>query len=307
MNFFLAQSFSAAVQEVHTVRTPTHPARSQNQIGFIPGAMRLTYLLFFVIPLLCINAFAQEIPAGRVPVLRLTSTTRRVRVQNYSQRLPETTVDFAGTALMPKAHGTAKVEMASDGLKLDLHLEGLESASQIDPAYLTYVLWALPPNQTKPQNLGEFVLKDGESSLTTYTNLTTFAMIVTAEPYFAVKEPSTLLVLQNVLPTPTEDPDFVRADLLPLRMDSKTPLEIYEARNAVRIARSAGAERYAAEPFHKALQLLQQAESIFAHKKKAAPDVKQKAREATEAAEDARTAAAERGQESNPLRPTDNP
>jgi hypothetical protein len=87
-------------------------------------------------------------------------------------------------------------------------------------------------------------------------------------------------------------------------MDSKTPLDIYEARNAVRIARSAGAERYAAEPFHKALQLLQQAESIFSHKHgQDIPDVKQKAREATEAAEDARAVAIERGQESQPLKP----
>src|SRR5690242_12690606 len=123
--------------------------------------MRPTYFLFLIIiPLLRTNAFAQEIPAGSVPVLRLASTTRRVRVQNYSRRPPETTVDFAGTALMPKAHGTAKVEMVRNGLKVDMHLEGLGSASQIDPAYLTYVLWAVPANQSEPQNLGELVLKD---------------------------------------------------------------------------------------------------------------------------------------------------
>jgi Domain of unknown function (DUF4398) len=268
--------------------------------------MRPKYFFLSVILLTCVKISAQDIPGGRVPVLRLVSEPRRVHVQTYSERAPETTVDFAGTALMPKAHGTAKVETAGEGLKVDLHLEGLGPASQVDPTCLTYVLWAVPTKQNKPQNLGELVLKDGESSLTAFTNLSTFALIITAEPYFAVKEPSPLLVLQNVF-RPADDPNIVRADLLPLRMDSKTPLEIYEARNAVRIARSAGAERYAAEPFHKALQLLQQAESIFAHKKKVIPDVTRKAREATEAAEDARTAAAERGQESNPLRPTDNP
>jgi hypothetical protein len=126
--------------------------------------------------------------------------------------------------------------------------------------------------------------------------------------YFAVKQPSSFVVLRNTFRARPEDAGVVRADLLPLRGDAKTPLDIYEARNAVRIARLAGAERYAAESFHKALQLLQQAESIFAHKKsKNIPDVKQKAREATEAAEDARAVATERGQESSPLRLQDRP
>jgi hypothetical protein len=109
-----------------------------------------------------------------------------------------------------------------------------------------------------------------------------------------------MIVLQNGLRNRPEDPTVVRADLLPLGGNPKTPLDIYEARNAVRIARLAGAERYAAEPYHRVLQLLQQAESVFAHKKKGAdiPEVKQKARQATE---DARAVAVERGQETRPL------
>ena len=259
--------------------------------------MKLVYLSLFLTFLVCLRISAQEMPGDyRVPVLRLVPDERRVHVQSYSQRASETAVDFAGTALMPKAHGTAKVAPTSGGLKVEVHLEDLGPAPQVDPAYLTYVLWAIPTSQSKPQNLGEFVLKGDESTLTGFTNLPTFAMIVTAEPYFAVKQPSTLIVLQNIPPNPSDDPNILRADLIPLRMDSKTPLDIYEARNAVRIARSAGAERYAAETFHKALQLLQQAESIFAHKKKGQdiPDVKEKARAATQAAEEARAAAAER-------------
>jgi len=156
----------------------------------------------------------------------------------------------------------------------------------------------------EPSEHGRARAEGDETTLTSFTNFATFAMIVTAEPYFAVKQPSAMLVLQNVLRAPTDDPNVLRADLLPLRMDSKTPLDIYEARNAVRIARSAGAERYAAEPFLKALQLLQQAEGIFARKHdQDIPDVKQKAREATEAAEEARAVAIERGQESQPLKP----
>lgn len=266
--------------------------------------------LIFVFSFASLGTSAQQVPmpGDRVPVMRLLETPSRVRVENYSHHYSETTVDFTGTALMPKAHGTAKVDTVRGGFDVELHVDGLGPASQIDPAYLTYVLWAVPPNQNTPQNLGEVVLKGDECTVKASTNLTTFAMIVTAEPYFAVKQPSAFIVLQNTFHPRTEDPDVVRADLLPLHGDAKTPLDIYEARNAVRIARLAGAERYAAEPFHKALQLLQQAESIFAHKKgQDIPDVKEKARQATEAAEDARTVATERGQESKPLRPQDRP
>jgi hypothetical protein len=259
-----------------------------------PMTPKYLFLMLSLVFIVCLTASAQETAGdGRVPVQRLVSAPRRVHAQSYT-RIQETTVDFAGTALMPKARGSAKVETAKGGVRVAMHVEGLGPASQVDPTCLTYVLWAIPTGQRKPQNLGELALNGGESKLTSITILPTFAMIVTAEPYFAVEQPSTFLVLQNVLHNNSEDSDFVRADLLPLRMDSKTPLDIYEARNAVRIARLAGAERYAAEPFHKALQLLQQAESIFARNKKGGEilDVKAKAREATEAAEQAREAAA---------------
>lgn len=264
--------------------------------------MNRRYLLFFVILLASLSASAQEEMPGtrRVPIVHLMESRHSVGAASYFQRPEETTVDFTGTALMPKAHGSATVKAIHGGFELQVHLEGLVTASQIDPAYLTYVLWAMPTNGDKPQNLGELALQRQESKLTGFTNLTTFAMIVTAEPYFAVKQPSTLVVMQNIIRTPSDNPNIVRADLLPLRRDSKTPLDIYEARNAVRIARLAGAERYAAEMFHKALQLLQQAEGIFARKKdRNIPDVKEKAREATEAAEEARAVATEQVQQHN--------
>src|ERR1700758_4170792 len=212
------------------------------------------------------GASAQRPPAPGAAIERLMETPRNVHVGNYTSRIAVTEIDFTGTALMPKAHGNGKVEAAHGGLKIHLHVEGLGPAYHLDPSDLTYVLWAIPPNQSKAQNLGEIVPKEGESSVNSFTNLSTFALIVTAEPYFAVKQPSSMIVLQNAFRR-SDDPDVVRADLLQLRSDPRTPLDISEARNAVRIARSAGAERYAAEPFHKALQLLQQAESIFAHKK----------------------------------------
>src|SRR4029077_2219552 len=162
--------------------------------------MKPRYLLFPFIFLVCLGVSAQVIPGGpRVPVARFMEIPRVIHVQNYTQRVAEISVEFTGTALMPKAHGTAKVEAVRGGLKVQIHVEGLGPASQIDPADLTFVLWAIPPNQSKVQNLGELVLKGEESTATGFTNLNTFSIFVTAEPYFAVKQPSPMIVLQNTL------------------------------------------------------------------------------------------------------------
>jgi hypothetical protein len=243
--------------------------------------------------------------APSVPTMHFAESRQPVHVVDYG-RSQTMDVEFLGTYLMPRAHGTAKVEATNGGFKIEAHLEAMGRASEIDPSYLTYVLWAIPQEAGSPQNLGEMVLKDKTSTLTAFTDLRTFALIVTAEPYFAVKQPSMFIILENIMRTPSEDPNFVRADLLQLRPDSKTPLDVYEARNAVRLARLAGAERYSASTFHRALQLLQQAEALVAHnrgKTKDTPELKAMAREATEAAEQARVVAAEYLHQANPLRP----
>ena len=217
------------------------------------------------------------------------------------------TVRFRGTTRLPRLSGEAKVKRTGRrNTHVELSVHNLPRANELGGVYTTYVLWAISP-EGHADNLGE-IKRSGsqfiDSKLDVTTPLQTFALIVTAEPYFAVKQPSAMIVLQNAFHR-SDDPNVVQADLLQLRSDPKTPLDIFEARNAVRIARLAGAERYAAEPFHKALQLLQQAEGIFAHKDHDLPDVKEKAREATEAAEDARAVATERGQESHPMPPAD--
>src|ERR1700688_3447487 len=203
-------------------------------------------------------------------------------------------IDFGGTALMPKAEAHANVQTEEGGAKIETHVRGLEPAQTLDPARLTYVLWAVASD--KVQNLGELKIKNGSGMLTSFTDLPGFAMIVTAEPYFAVKRPSDYIVLYNLWRPKTEE--FLRADLLPLKPDDKTPLDICEARNAIRIAREAGAERYAEDAFHTALQLLQQAESMIAvREERDIPAAEEKARQATEAAENARATAEQHQQE----------
>jgi hypothetical protein len=112
--------------------------------------MKPRYLFLIVIFVICVRISAQGMPDDyRVPVMHLVVRPQPVHVQSYSRHLQETTVDFAGTALMPKAHGTAKVEATRGGLKVEFHSEGLGPAPQLDPACLTYVLWAVPTKATR--------------------------------------------------------------------------------------------------------------------------------------------------------------
>jgi hypothetical protein len=234
------------------------------------------------------------------------NTAPKVRLETYQHHVPSfeypqdnrtATIEFIGTALTPKAKGRARIETSSAGIKIEADAQGLGPAEKIDPEKLTYVLWAVTADG-KANNLGELVVTRGEAKLTTFTDLRSFAMMVTAEPYFAVKVASDRVVLYNVLGN-NQNENTIRADLLPIQPNPKAPLHLYEARNAVRIARLAGAERYAAEPFHRALQLLQEADTIFAsNANRDIVTIVEKSREATEAAEDARIKAVQRQQES---------
>jgi len=233
------------------------------------------------------------------------NTARNVHLEVLQRHIPNfkypedehtTTVEFMGTWLTPKAEGQARIETSSAGIKIEAHVQGLGPAEKIDPEQLTYVLWAMTTDG-KANNLGEFVVEKGEAKLTTSTDLHAFALMVTAEPYFAVKVPSNRIVLYNYDRNYQNGP--IRADLLPVHPNPKAPLDLYEARNAVRIARLAGAERYALETFRKALQLLQEAETMFVRSTdRDGVTIEEKSREATEAAEDARFKAVQRQQES---------
>src|SRR5579883_2316943 len=113
--------------------------------------------------------------APTVPVMRFSESRQPVHIVDYG-RSHSINVEFLGTALMPRAHGTAKVEAVDGGFRVQVHLEAMVRASEIDPAYLTYVLWALPEGSASPENLGEMALKDNTSTLKTFTKLRTFAL-----------------------------------------------------------------------------------------------------------------------------------
>lgn len=270
------------------------------------------FLLSLVVahPSETIQGAGQIEQTGTVPILRVNVVARSTKAINYRHRGGATKVDFAGTALQPKAYGEAKVETKKGYTEIEVEFDDLQPASKFGPEFLTYVLWAISP-EGRASNLGEILLdQTADGKLNVTTELQAFGMIVTAEPYFAVTQPSDVVVMENVVRADTKgkveeieakyellqrgeytlnvDPSKVA----PIRVDSKSTLPLLEARNAIQIARWAGADQYASDTYLKAQGLLQQAESYLAKdEKKSAVQI---AREATQTAEDARLIARKR-------------
>jgi outer membrane protein OmpA-like peptidoglycan-associated protein len=242
-----------------------------------------------------------------VPVYKIQVIAREIPAINYFHRQGSTKIGFEGTSLLPGAKGEAKVDAAPGRTSINVHFEGFSPANGFGPEYLTYVLWAISP-EGRPVNLGE-VLPTGskdKNEMTVTTNLQAFGLIVTAEPYFAVTMPSDLVVAQNVVVDKTQGViEQVNAHysllprgaysetagrhsvLNPITRNERSPLELYEAENAIQIADAAGAEQYAADTMKTAKTALENAEGLDTKKS----DRKQTitfAREAVQSAEDAR-------------------
>ncbi len=228
---------------------------------------------------------------------------------NYLHRSGSTTIGFEGTPLLPNAKGEAKVTSERGGITVEAKFDGLTPANGFGKEYLTYVLWAISPDG-RAQNLGEVLPAGTKNNIRVTTALQSFGMIVTAEPYFSVAEPSDVVVIQNVIrPDKTNGvmekvnanyyllPRGTYAETAgahtvtnPITRDEHSPLELFEADNAVRIAQDAGADKYAPEIMAQAKQDLQNASSIDIGKHGDQKMEITDAREAVERAEDARIA-----------------
>ena len=254
-------------------------------------------------------AQSEQQSTQNVPASDLTS--RSVTAIGYKVGGGSTKVDLTGTDLMSQATGEAKVEAKTGATNIEVSLKNMTQPSKLGAQFLTYVLWTVTPDG-RSGNTGEIVLnKKGEAKLSTTTPAQTFALIITAEPYFAVRVPSEMVVLENETRKKTKGQFFPVNDFKlmkraqyeklenPLAMtpDLKAvPLEVYEARNAVDIAKSRGAEKDAPEIFTKATASLQMTENALTSK----ADKKQiasQARQAIQFAEDARALAAQRQEE----------
>jgi outer membrane protein OmpA-like peptidoglycan-associated protein len=246
-------------------------------------------------------AFAQA-PAAT----RFSTVSRTTKAVNYRRAGGSTKILFSGTELMPSASGEAKVESKSTRMEIDAKFDNFEEATKFGLEYLTYVLWAVSP-QGRAANLGEVVLKSGSSHVKAITDMQTFGMIVTAEPYFAVTQPGNVVVLENVVPQASgtvqnSDATYelvgrgiysssnTKIENAIFGIDRKTPLELFEARNAVRIAHIALADKYAASTVAKAEQQLRTAEDAYrGHRDR--KTVEASARDVVETAEEARVMA----------------
>ncbi|MDX2177949.1 MAG: OmpA family protein [Bryobacteraceae bacterium] len=263
----------------------------------------------FAVSLSVAAILAQDAP----PVYKTQVTARSARAVNYRVRSGSTNIDFKGTALAAAAKGTGRVEQKAGNYAISANFEKVPAPSTFGVEYLTYVLWAITP-EGRPSNLGEVILDGDKAKVQSSTELQAFGMIVTAEPYFSVRTPSDVVVLENFIRDDTfgtnkpidakfeaiEKDQYKGAGLKPSLQAGKRriPVDLFQARNAVQIAKWQGAGTWAADTLKKAETELKNAEDM-----QAAPrgyDAKKviaNAREAAQTAEDARQLAVKRAED----------
>lgn len=226
--------------------------------------------------------------------------SRTAKAMTYRRGSGAVKVFLHGTDLMAQGTGEAKVENKGNRVEIEAKFENIEDATKFGLEYLTYVLWAVSP-EGRSVNLGEVQIKNGSGQVKAITDMQTFAMVVTAEPYFAVSQPGDEVVLENQGGAGGEDitatysllargvysSSNTKIDNAIFGIDRKTPNELFEARNAVRIANNANAEKYAAGVMAKANQQLQGAEDSY-RQKRDTKIVISMARDAVQTAEEAR-------------------
>ena len=240
----------------------------------------------------------------QITTFRVNVVSRTVQAVNYRHRGGATKLNFAGTDLMPAATGEAKVESKKGYIEIEVEFANLAKPTTFGTEYLTYVMWAISP-EGRAVNLGEVLVGDNDrSKLDVTTDLQAFALIVTAEPYYAVRQPSNVVVLENVIREDTKgttEAMSAKYELLerggyiptgykfdPVVLNAKLPLEFFEARNALRIAQSVGAEKYASSSYQHAVSLMNQADGYATGKHIDKKQMIAVSREAVQTAEDAR-------------------
>ena len=243
--------------------------------------LSLAIFAFILTPASMAVAQTQTSVSSNFPTA-VATVSRTTKAVHYRLQGGTTKVDFRGTDLLRGASGEAKVEGKKTNFEIDAKFQGMEDATKFGLEFLTYVAWAVSP-EGRPVNLGELSLDhNGNAHVKAYTDLQTFGMIVTAEPYFAVTQPGNMVVMESapvnggggeaidakyeLVTRGTYSSTNTHIQDAIFGIDSKTPLELFEARNAVRIAHIAAADKYAASILSKAGQQLLHAEEIYRQK-----------------------------------------
>jgi outer membrane protein OmpA-like peptidoglycan-associated protein len=250
-------------------------------------------------------AASGSLSASASSAAKTAPVSRTAKAVHYRQGGTVKTA-FQATELLAGASGEAKVEAKKTNVTIDAKFQGMEEATKFGLEYLTYVLWAVSP-EGRAVNLGELTLEKSNAHLKAVTDMQTFGLIVTAEPYFAVNQPGNVVVLESVVPENVAQGEEISAkyELLGrgtysasneriqnaiFGIDRTTPMELFEARNAVRIAHIAAGDKYATSILATADQQLTQAETTYRQKRGKAA-VESAARETTQTAEEARVMA----------------
>lgn len=274
-------------------------------------------LMLFALPTL-----AQQVEGSEdkpQALYNITVTSRSTKAITYRVNT-STSVDFRGTPLMSSAEGRANVRSRDGYVEVQADLRNLQSPTRFGSEYLTYVLWAVTP-QGRAISMGEVRMDNGRARLNVTTKLQTFGMIVTAEPYFAVTMPSNVVVLENM---PRRDTKGMQTeidarfeliergqyvleanpeDLKPLEMEPGVPFDVIQARNAIRLAKIAMADKYAASSYERARSFMERTED-YVNRKQWRPS-ETTARDVTQAAEDARTISLRRREEERIMKEQD--
>jgi len=243
------------------------------------------------------TGFAQN--ARRAPAIASSDVLSQISMFSYREG-KKSSLNFRCTPVAANANGAASVKYEDGNADISAKVSDLPAPGTLGP-YTTYVLWTLTPDGHAVNQgvIGSY--EGGKGEIKTKYGASQFALIVTAEPHFAVSAPSTMIALYNVadeveadeskVTTLTERYDY--SAIKPIAIDEdKSPAPLVQARYAVAIADSVGAKQYAPQQFAAASQKLGEAERAAQAKKssdrKEAPGF---AREAVIASEDARRAA----------------
>ena len=229
------------------------------------------FAIFSILFLSSINIFAQnDIPRKTVAVTYPVDET--VMLQ------------FRGTTRFPRMKGDARIQRTKKNItEIDLSVSKMPRPFELGAGYATYVVWAISPDG-QVANLGEIKRRgffDFDSKMSVTTPLQNFALVITAEPHFLVRRPSRSIMLENLTPysqsgrtlatsqaieyfgnssdyfSDARTPEIAEIDY------SKTPSTVLQAKQAVALARFAGAQRDAAEELRQAELLLQNADASW--------------------------------------------
>ena len=261
-----------------------------------------------------IPAHAQSTAVVQEPnqtiVYRVNVVSRTTPALNYRHGGGSTKVNFQGTDLMQSARGVATVQYKRGATKISAEFEGLERPTSFGNEYLTFVLWAITP-EGRPVNLGEVLVGENHrSKLDVTTDLQAFALIVTAEPYYAVRRPSNVVVTENAIrPDTIGTSEAVnakyelidRGGYIPtgyqfdaVVLNERLPLEFFEARNALRIAKSEGAATFATTSYENAVRQMRRADELAGLRHVDRKALIAESREVVQTADDAREIAVKR-------------